>query len=268
MIKSTNFLLCSTFHDPEFRLKSHLNNVVSKISKLFIKSVVCLTPTTPDEVYKFLTNYGIFVEIGPSMKQIDMYRHAIKTTLNHINNAQTQRILYMDFDRLIHWCNKFPVEFTEIIQKNLDVDYLHIGRTSRAFETHPDTQKETENIVNEVCSNLLGFKETRDIISVCYIFTKELGEKILKIKNTTTTGFYGSWPVYLWNWAASKRYIEVEGLEWETPDRFKTEIAQIGYNIWLKKFQSNKEWRKRVKYLRDFLLEISRYVEFNSMKIA
>ncbi len=266
MNNSNKFLLCSTFHDPEFRLKSLLNKVASIIIKFFSKTVICLTPTTSEEVYKFLSQEGFKIVIEPSIRNVDTYRKAIIETLNKIEKPQTEKIFYIDFDRLIHWIDAYPNEFIDLINNRIDVDYLHIGRTLRAFETHPLTQQKTEFIVNEIGSKVLGFSKTIDIISVCCIFTKELGEKLMDIKNETATGFYCTWPLLFWNWATKKQYIEVEGLEWETPDRFKAEIANLGFNNWMNQFQSPNEWEKRVRYLHESLLELSNLSDFILMK--
>ncbi|MFX1557221.1 MAG: hypothetical protein ACFFC9_08200 [Promethearchaeota archaeon] len=266
MVNSPNLLLCSTFHDPEFRLKNLLNNIISIIKKSFLKAIICLTPTTSEEVYKFLSREGFKILIEPSMRNVDTYRKAIKETLNKIEEPQTEKIFYIDFDRLIHWIDVYPNEFIDLINNTIDVDYLHIGRTLRAFETHPLTQKKTEVIVNEIGSKILGFTKTIDIISVCYIFTKELAEKLIEVKNETTSGFYCTWPLLFWNWATKKKYIEVEGLEWETPDRFKVEIADLGYKEWVKQFQSPIEWEKRVTYLHEGLLESSNLLKYIFMR--
>ena len=105
--------------------------------------------------------------------------------------------------------------------------------------------------------------KTKNKFLFCFLISKELGNQIIKRKNNTITGFYSSWPIIFWNIAESKRYIEVEGLEWETPDQFKNEIDELGYEKWLRKFQSPTEWRKRVKLLHEGLLEILQLAELN-----
>lgn len=263
MNKINTVLLSSTLHDPELKFMKLMNPILPMIETLFKERIVCCTPSTREEVLNFLKAEGFKVVVGNSMDQVGNYKLAIQTSLKYITNSKTQKILYIDFDRLIHWLDTYPKELSDVISNNREVDYLHIGRTSRAFETHPRTQKETEGIINEIGSNILGFSETRDIISVCFLISKELGEQIIKIKNNTITGFYSSWPIIFWNIAKLKRYIEVEGLEWETPDQFKDEIDKIGYDKWLIKFQSANEWRKRVKLLHEGLLELSQFTEFN-----
>ena len=260
------YLFCSTFHDPEFRLKDLIKSILPKINELFIGGIICLTPYTNKEVLNFLTDEGFIAVIEPSDRQIDTYRTALRTALENIDDSAYQRIFHIDFDRLIHWINTYPEELSHILQNNSDVDYLHIGRTSRAFSTHPTTQKRTEIIVNEIGSKILGFNGIKDLISVCYFFTKALGQRILEVNHSTASGFYSTWPIYLWSYAPSKRYVEVEGHEWETPDRFKKEIDEIGFEKWIEKFQSFEEWNKRVKILHDCLLELFDYVKLDFLE--
>ena len=127
------------------------------------------------------------------------------------------------------------------------------------FETHPETQQYTERLVNQLGSKILGIKGTHDLISVCYLFTKDLAEKLLYTSYPTEMGFYASWPVILWMNAKNKEYIEVEGLEWETPDRYKEEINEKGYEEWLKQFQTAAEWKMRVLLLEDCITELSNF---------
>ncbi len=261
MNKINTVLLSSTLHDPELKFMKLMNPILPKIETLFKERIVCCTPSTREEVLNFLKAEGFKVVVGNSMDQVGNYKLAIQTSLKYISNSKTQKIFYIDFDRLIHWLDTYPEELSNLIRNNTEADYLHIGRTSRAFETHPPTQKETEGIINEIGSKILGFSEKRDIISVCFLISNKLGEQIIKMKNTTIMGFYSSWPIIFWNIAGSKRYIEVEGLEWETPDQFRDEIDELGYEKWLLKFQSAKEWRKRLKLLHEGLLEIYQLAE-------
>jgi hypothetical protein len=256
MNKTKTVILASTLHDPELKFIKLMNPILPKVKSLFKDRIVCCTPSTHEKVLNFLSTEGFKVVVGNSMNQVGNYKLAIQTSLEYITNSKIQKIIYIDFDRLIHWLNTYPEELSNLIINNTEFDYLHIGRTPRAFETHPPTQKETEGIINEIASKALRFSEKKDIISVCFLISKELGSRIIEMKNSTITGFYSTWPMIFWTLAETKKYIEVEGLEWETPDQFKEEIEMIGYDVWLEKFQSAKEWRKRVKLLHEGLLEI------------
>ncbi|MFX1444514.1 MAG: hypothetical protein ACFFHV_13960 [Promethearchaeota archaeon] len=266
MNKINSVLLSSTLHDPELKFIDLMKSVLPLMETLFKERIVCCTPSTQEKVINFLRAKDFKIIIGNSMDQVGNYKLSIQASLKYIANPKTQKILYIDFDRLLHWLNNYPNELSNAISTNTNFDYVHIGRTSRAFETHPPTQKETEGIINEIASKILGFPKKKDIISVCFLISKELGNRIIKLKNVTTTGFYSSWPIIFWSIAETKKYIEVEGLEWETPDQFKDEIKELGYEIWLEKFQSAKEWRKRVKLLHEGLLEIYQLADIKFRK--
>lgn len=162
---------------------------------------------------------------------MNIYRNAIKVAVDEIEKIKAEnrnkKLFYIDFDRLMHWCKNFPEELSHVMSHLNEKDLTLFGRSKRAFNSHASTQKETEIIINEIGSKILGLSNTYDIISVCWGFTPELGKKLLTVKNTTRTGFYGTWPLLLWKWASSKEYIETDGLEWETPDRYVKDIQEI-----------------------------------------
>lgn len=257
-----NCILASTLHDPNLILMKLMKPILGLIKALFLEKIVCCTPTTRIEVKELLKREGFKVFVGISDGQVGNYKLAIKNALDCIKNSDFQKIFYIDFDRLIHWINTYPDELSNILTNNLSVEYLHFGRTPRAFKTHPPTQTETERIINEFGSKILNFSDIKDLISVCFIISKKMGEQILRMENKTVTGFYSSWPIKLWSIAESKKYVEVEGLEWETPDQFETEIKEMGYKNWLMKFQSANEWKKRVKFLHDGLTELYQLSDF------
>lgn len=111
----------------------------------------------------------------------------------------------------------------------------------------------TESIGNTVTSQVLGFTEPQDVLGATWILTPALAGKILNLEPSNRYGFYAEWPIQLWNNSTNPAYIEVEGLEWETPDRYQQEIAQAGYLSWKKSYQNVREWRKRNLILRDMI---------------
>ncbi|KXA91653.1 hypothetical protein AKJ57_00430 [candidate division MSBL1 archaeon SCGC-AAA259A05] len=155
----------------------------------------------------------------------------------------------IDLDRILHWINSYCEELRKCIQKITDYEFLLFGRTKRAFETHPITQVKTERIANKIASYVLKFDETRDIISACWSFEPSLAKKIIDLSSVNPVGFYCRWPIEAWKMGKNTDYREVEGLEWETPERFESEIEKFGYDAWLEKFTSSEEWEKRVNLL-------------------
>jgi len=59
-------------------------------------------------------------------------------------------------------------------------------------------------------------------------------------------GFYGEWPVIVFAKGYKIGFTKVRGLEWETPDRFRKEIGVQGYRRWLRNFEDQAEWKRRV----------------------
>jgi hypothetical protein len=66
-------------------------------------------------------------------------------------------ILYCDFDRVLHWMEFHPQELNEVAQQIGAHDFTILGRTPRAFATHPRLQRDTEAIINHVFERVSGW---------------------------------------------------------------------------------------------------------------
>ena len=107
--------------------------------------------------------------------------------------------------------------------------FVLLGRTRRAFVTHSETQTLTEGIGNTLTSKMLSFPETRDVLGTTWILTPDLAKIALNLTPRNQYGFYAEWPMTLWRSAENPVYVECEGLEWDTPDRYLREIPVEGY---------------------------------------
>ncbi|MHA1765463.1 MAG: hypothetical protein ACTSVK_04310, partial [Promethearchaeota archaeon] len=245
----------TTVHDPEALLKPIILRNIDKTIKICKKIVVIATPTTNSEIISLLEKYSpnLIIKQNSSMKNVDNYKFALKIGIENI--SEEGRVFYSDFDRLLHWVENFSEELAHIIEENLDYDYLHLGRSQTAFKTHPSTQTRTEYIANQFASKILGFSTIKDIISVCWIAKPFLIKKVIENKSITNQGFYITWPIIMWLNAKIKEYIEVEGQEWETPDKYKEKIKEIGYKKWVNNFENSREWKRRLILLQECLDE-------------
>jgi hypothetical protein len=176
-----------------------------------------------------------------------------QTALSRALTPNVDSLFYCDLDRALHWIKSHPQELEALATTNYENDFVLIGRTRRAFDTHPETQTITEGIGNTLASKVLGFQETRDILGTTWILTPTLAKKVIKLKQMNQFGFYAEWPITLWRSARRPKYVESEGLEWETPDRYPEEIRAQGLDEWRRSFQTASEWRKRTEMLRDFI---------------
>jgi len=119
--------------------------------------------------------------------------------------------------------------------------------------THPKTQMLTETTANILASKILAFRKTRDVLGTTWMLKVHQAEAKIRAKISNQYGFYLDWPIRLWINSTNPGYIEVEGLEWETPDRYQQEITQDGYNTLKENYQNMQEWRKRNLMLRDMI---------------
>ena len=170
--------------------------------------------------------------------------------------------MYIDFDRLLHWIKNYQVEFEKIITNTEGFDFVLIGRTERAHNTHHIALLKTETILNTFYSKILDEEKRLDFLCPNWIMTKTLAERVLSLELYTSTGFYVYWSYVLWMETTKKIYLEVEGQEYETPDRYREEIKKIGYENWLKTLDTGKEWTRRVNLVEDTFTEFMRHGQF------
>jgi len=117
-----------------------------------------------------------------------------QTALSKFSWSNGDRIFYCDFDRALHWIKTYSEELKQLAKSPPENDYVLIGRTKRAFQTHPETQTMTEGIGNKLVSKMLSLAETRDILGTTWILTPELAEMIIKKEPRNQFGFYTEWP--------------------------------------------------------------------------
>lgn len=75
-----------------------------------------------------------------------------------------------------------------------------------------------------------------------------------------TYGFYCKWSIKARRQAENPCYVEIEGLEWGTHDRYQKEIKEKCYDTWLQELKKPEEWKRRVKILEDSIGTISKYI--------
>ena len=131
----------STVHDPENRLGDLIEEVGDPLRELFESATVAYTPRTHPETITLLTKkkYSVY-KAGNTV--ISSYQTALKQALD----LKVDALIYCDLDRALHWMRTYPKELRKIAETPPENDLVLIGRTKRAFETHPETQKLTEGI--------------------------------------------------------------------------------------------------------------------------
>lgn len=134
--------------------------------------------------------------------------------------------MYCDFDRVITWIKLYPKELFEVISNfnnSFDKDYIVVGRTEKAFDTHPSSWKDTEIITNKMSSLAFGI-ENLDITAGASIFTLSAGKIIAISSKHSHTDC--EWPKIIYDDSGIIGEIKVDGLSYIEINRANT-ISEI-----------------------------------------
>ena len=146
------------------------------------------------------------------------------SSLKHSLVYDPAYIQYADMDRLLRWVETSPEEWRKVLSKIPEQDYLVIGRTQQAYRTHPQALIDTERLSNQVVSYLVG--RDMDVSAGSKGFSRWAAEFILaNTQPEHPLGADGEWTVLLHRAGVTIGYIEVDGLDWETADRYQDQAA-------------------------------------------
>lgn len=234
-------ILSSTLHDPKGSLDAAILSFGPVIRSQHCDAVIAVTPETPERTIEKIRIVGIDCFVNGKSRQ-STYTSSLSSA---VKACKGEKIFFCDFDRVLHWVKNYPDEYANFANSNSSEnnDFVLVGRTSRAFQTHPLTQKATECAMNYYCSMLLE-RMLMDFGTATFCMNKNIANTILE-KSVADYGIWVEWPVIGITHADKFNYCEAEGLEWETPDRYSKDIKKLGYNVWLKEFQSSQEWSLR-----------------------
>jgi hypothetical protein len=133
-------------------------------------------------------------------------------------------IQYADFDRLLRWIETRQDEWQQILQEIQEHDSLIIGRAPGSYQTHPQALVQTEAISNQVLSYLLG--QSIDVSAGSKGFSKQAAEFIVaNCEPGHALGTDAEWPLTLMKGGFQVDTVNVDGLDWESADRYRQEAA-------------------------------------------
>jgi hypothetical protein len=243
--------LASTFHDPDGRLLPMVDSAGGTLIRLYGgNAAVLATPTSNTKSVARLSELGFTTVVQDEKK--DTIANNYKNSLQLGFDSSASHIHMIDFDRALHWAHTYPEELEEMIR--ITPNYpglLTFARTPRAFETHPNIQKDVEVIINEAASKAAGKKV--DIMSGAFSMDAGLADMILKQSKRVDAGLYAEYLMIAIKNGVKITNIQVEGLEWETPDKFQDEFKRDGYDAWLAQFESPAEKERRQNLLKECL---------------
>jgi hypothetical protein len=135
-------------------------------------------------------------------------------------------IQYGDFDRLLRWVETKQAEWERTLDVIQEFDCLIIGRSNRSYQTHPQALIRTEAISNMVVSHLLG--QPLDVSAGSKGFSRKACEYLVaNCEPGNAMGTDAEWPLILKRAGFEINYVSVDGLDWESADRFRDEAADV-----------------------------------------
>ena len=214
------------------------------------ESIVIATPpdVAPEDVQPMREQPGVTV-IGSPRRGWGRYmgiQQALETSPTHVH--------YADLDRLLHWIETRPEEWRQALEAIQTTDCLIIGRTEQAFQTHPQAIQQTEKIINMVASHLLG--QSVDLGGGTRGFSRRAAQFVIA---NSAPGRWGDaeWPILLHRGGYAVDYLALDGLEWESADRYKQHAADADRRRAVAEaYDQNAEtWARRVEIAREIVQE-------------
>jgi len=190
-------------------------------------------------------------EASPDFNGLPLLGAARRAVLELALQLDTQHILFCDFDRALHWAEYHPDELVRVVAAIAAHDFTVLGRTERAFASHPRIQRDTEALINHVYSLASG--SAWDITGAARGISRRAALAILDGCPDQTIGTDVSWPLFLQRADGfALGYIATEGLEFETADRFGDQIEQAGgLANWIARLDQNpQQWAFRLELAR------------------
>ncbi|TKC19023.1 hypothetical protein [Robertmurraya kyonggiensis] len=194
-------------HDPNGKNIELFNELRVHIESNYSELFITISEESSTDIIETIKDSKFNIKIIPKNGAGAARREVVKFGLS----GQSDYFHYCDFDRLLTWCKYYPNELKTIVSDIPKYDYLILGRTERAMNTHPIEWVETEKITNKICSIELG--NVVDITAGSCSFSRKSAELINKFSKEKMTD--AEWAMIAKRIGGYQvHYLPVEGLEY------------------------------------------------------
>jgi hypothetical protein len=249
MASKPTIALTVTAHQPDERLAALVQGQLPALVRRYCAVTALCSKETHPTILDLLHQGGVSVEIDPG-ESAGIYRigEVRRAAVRLALGTRATHLQLCDFDRAIHWVANYPAELEVVVADIPNYDLLVLGRTGRAWATHPPYQAETEPLFNHVFSLVSGLEW--DVGAGSRGLSRRAAKTLSEISREQTVGVDAEWPLLLLNRDGFRVGHRIcEGLEFETADRFGPEIeAGGGYEPWEARMSANADqWVFRLK---------------------
>lgn len=252
--------LAVTYHDPKGRLVDQIGKCLPRLNELFESVAVRASPASSLDGLDSLRGAGGVVDASPGTEGGLLgrkRREAIELALC----SDASLVLLCDFDRVLHWVATYPDELESTLAVSIENDMTVLGRSRRAWETHPRCMRETEAVVNQVFGSMTG--RSWDVMVGARALSRRGAEEVVQNGANDRISVDVSWPLHaLQHTDLAVAYFETEGLELETPDRITGTVASADEaNDWCEAADEDpRQWIARAELMCLHLLAMKDYL--------
>jgi hypothetical protein len=240
--------LAVTYHDPRGQLYDHLTQALPLLGGIFGHLVVQASAAAPEPSLDLLRAAGAHVHRRPPEEdgavELGWVRRA---AVGHALELAAPTILYCDCDRILHWVTHYPDELRRVALQVAAHDCTVLGRTQRAFDSHPRVQRDTEAIVNHVFGLVSG--AAWDVTAAARGLSSRAARAIVEGCDDHGISVDVSWPLFLQRAGTfTLAYIATDGLAYETADRYHADVtAAGGRDRWIARLDADpRQWADRL----------------------
>lgn len=224
-----NTALVTVTHDPEGKNIKLFKEFKRSLEQVYSKLYIAISEETSVELIREFEKSTFNFKVIPKNGAANARREAVKFAIAGICDFYH----YCDFDRILTWINCYPKELKKIVDDIPNYDYLILGRTERAKNTHPVEWIETERITNQIFS--LEIEKEVDITAGSCAFSHRSAKFIDKYSTARMTD--AEWAMIIWRIAKNQLdYCAVEGLE------YREDINGLNLNV-----SESDRWFNRLK---------------------
>jgi len=206
--------LATTLHDSTGWTIQPLTETARLLDECYDNRLTVVTDRTRPEVLEALRETGWTIVEPRSRVGVQYITDSRRRVLRASLDLGSDFTHLVDMDRVLHWALSYPEELRRVVESIPGHDFLVLGRTRRAMDTHPRNQAETEALANKVFSLILG--RDVDITAASRGISREAAETVLRHSRGRFFDSDSEWPTILHCLGHEIGYAEVEGLEWET----------------------------------------------------
>ena len=249
--------LTGTVHDPGARLLPALRAQTAMLHS-YAAVFLAVSPETATLVRSALS--AASVTIVPGGSEIGAARRAAARAAYDAGHTS---LLAIDFDRWLFWATTVPAELAALpvrLERHRPRWwYVCLGRTRRAFASHPEVQRRTEAVTNAALSHALGRR--LDAVAGASWLSREGAALILPHSCEPTNATDVEWPALVGRVAPERvGQLRCAGLAFETAAYFRAEVAAAGSEAaWMRQtYDTPASWQARSQLSTDSIAALAR----------